>query len=326
MSPPATVDLTPYRENSRLLMEADLEPLQGDRFQPTGFPDLGAATYTRPDGTEMLIVESAQSMANRLEETIWDEAEADLVPTLQGLPYVRVDLPDGGSTSSILEPHRLHSPYIRDGVGEDGEPFLASLKEAFGDMEKEPIDVRRLAETVFEYDPNSVLHGVFFASDELAAGRLSLKRLVSGFIEAENVQPAESGGVKKDPVDPTGGVGGAEEGFGHVPFHRTEYVAENITAYFNLDLSQLEAYGLPEPAEELLLGMALLKIRRFLDGGLRLRTACDLRCTEVEVTRPAGRELPDGEDLEAVVSARIENCSEAGLFRDPPVTELAWQE
>ncbi len=28
----------------RLLIEAELKPVQGSRFQPTGFPDLGAAT------------------------------------------------------------------------------------------------------------------------------------------------------------------------------------------------------------------------------------------------------------------------------------------
>lgn len=326
MSPDSSVDLTPFREDSRLLVEAELEPLQGDRFQPTGFPDLGAATYTKPDGTEMLLVESAQSMANRLEETIWDEAAEDLIAPLEGMPYVRVDLPEGGATSSILEPHRLHSPYIRDGEGEDGETFLTVLEEEFGDLEKEPVDVRRLAGTVLRYDPNSVVHGVFFASEDLAAGRLSLQRLVSGFIEARNVQPAESGGVKKDPVDPTGGVGGAEEGFGHVPFHRTEYVAEEITAYFNVDLAQLQAYRLPEPAEELVLGLALYKIGRFLEGGLRLRTACDLGCEHIEVTRPSGRKLPDADALEATLSERIEECADAGLFREPPVTELVWQE
>ena len=53
----------------RVLLEADLVPMQGQRFQPTGFADLGAAVYTLPDGTRMLLVESAQSMANRLEQT-----------------------------------------------------------------------------------------------------------------------------------------------------------------------------------------------------------------------------------------------------------------
>ena len=35
---------------SRLLLTVPLRPVQGDRFQPTGFPSLGAATYqTRTD-------------------------------------------------------------------------------------------------------------------------------------------------------------------------------------------------------------------------------------------------------------------------------------
>ena len=55
---------------NRLLMHVDLAPVQGDRFQPTGFADLGPAVYTTPDGTRKLLVESAQSMANRLEATI----------------------------------------------------------------------------------------------------------------------------------------------------------------------------------------------------------------------------------------------------------------
>ena len=35
---------------SRLLMEAELKPVQGERFQPTGFADLGPARYQLPDG------------------------------------------------------------------------------------------------------------------------------------------------------------------------------------------------------------------------------------------------------------------------------------
>lgn len=325
MSPQSNVDLAPFLEGARLLLEADLTPLQGQRFQPTGFPDLGSATYTLPDGTEMLLVESAQSMANRLESTLWDEDAGDLIAAADGLPYVRVSLEDENQTSSVIEPHRLHSPYIRNANNGDGQTFLGVLQEELNDMEGAPIDVGRLAETVFRYDPNSVLHGVFFASNDLAGGRLSLQRLVSGFIEARDVRPAESGGVKKDPVDPTGGAGGAEKGYGHVPFHRTEYVADQITAYFNVDLNQLKAYGLGTPAEELLLGLALFKVRAFLEGGMRLRTACDLQCRDVDVVRPDGTELPTAETLESGLSGWIEACASDGLFRDPPVTELQWE-
>ncbi len=74
----------------RLLLQARLSPLQGTRFQPTGFLDTGAGVYTLPDGTEQLLVESAQSVANRLEATAWDEATNELSAPLAGLSYVRV--------------------------------------------------------------------------------------------------------------------------------------------------------------------------------------------------------------------------------------------
>src|ERR1039457_3074600 len=65
------MNLESLKTEPRLLLEAKLNPLAGTRFQPTGFPDLGAAQYKLPDGTDMLLVESAQSMANRLEAVLW---------------------------------------------------------------------------------------------------------------------------------------------------------------------------------------------------------------------------------------------------------------
>ena len=101
----------------RLLMEAGLKPIQGTRLQPTGFPDLGAAAYQAPgangQSTDVVLVESAQSMANRLEAICWNEGTGSLYEALTGMPYVSVTLWDSGdSTNSILEAHRLNSPYI----------------------------------------------------------------------------------------------------------------------------------------------------------------------------------------------------------------------
>ena len=71
------------KDQPRLLLKAKLQPVQGSRFQPTGFPDLGAATFDAPNGDngskKMLLVESAQSMANRLEAVCWDEVADDWV-------------------------------------------------------------------------------------------------------------------------------------------------------------------------------------------------------------------------------------------------------
>jgi CRISPR-associated protein Csb1 len=107
------MDLTPLAIESRLLVETKLKPIQGTRFQPTGFPDLGPATYTLPDGTPMLLVESAQSMANRLENVCWDANANSWIEPLRGLPFVQVKDKTGKPlTNSILEAHRLNSPYI----------------------------------------------------------------------------------------------------------------------------------------------------------------------------------------------------------------------
>ena len=57
------LDLTAVDSAARVLFAIPLRPVQGSRFQPTGFPGLGAATYQTPQGTSLL-VESAQSMAN----------------------------------------------------------------------------------------------------------------------------------------------------------------------------------------------------------------------------------------------------------------------
>ena len=65
------LNLSELDKVSRLLMTVPLRPVQGDRFQPTGFPSLGAATYQTKEGPKLL-VESAQSMANRLETTCWE--------------------------------------------------------------------------------------------------------------------------------------------------------------------------------------------------------------------------------------------------------------
>ena len=85
-----TIDYDKLANEPRLLMQVDLKPLQGDRFQPTGFADLGPARYNAPDGTEMLLVESPQSVANRMELACWDDADQDLISDLRGLPFIRI--------------------------------------------------------------------------------------------------------------------------------------------------------------------------------------------------------------------------------------------
>lgn len=316
-----TIDYGSLADAPRLLLEANLKPLQGHRFQPTGFADLGPARYTLPDGTAMLLVESAQSIANRLELAVWDEAADDLIAPLRGIPYILVKEGDRKLTNSILEAHRINSPYILGGT--DKKVFDQLKKDAAG-LEKGPVRLRDLAKIVFKYDTNAVLHGVFLAKSDLAGGRLRMTRVLSGFIEAQGVNPAESGGVKNDRVDPSGDT---KQGFGNVPFHRSEFVAEKIKAYFNFDLALLRGYGLPDEAQQLLIALALFKIRRFLSTGLRLRTACDLELEgELSVTRPKdGFDIPGDAKLLEECKTNIGKCAKSKLFADPVITEVEWK-
>ena len=304
---------------ARLLCEVQLKPVQGARFQPTGFPDLGAATYQH-NGIAVLIVESAQSMANRLEQACWDQADNDLVVPLRGLPYVRSILPDGSVTSSILEAHRLNSPYIVKSKG------FEPIQSAVGFEANKPFNRSKLISALLKYDPNSLLHGIFF---EKIGGVVRLPRLISSFIEASNIELVRSGGVKVDHVQPSStgestAYGKAKDGYGNVPYTREEYVAETLTAYFNLDLAQLRGYGVPKEAEELLIVLSLYKIQKFLREGLRLRTACDLEpIADVVIRRPESNfTLPSLADLEKELPALIKAASAS--FANPPVTEVKY--
>jgi CRISPR-associated protein Csb1 len=308
------MNYNPLADEPRLLLEAALKPLQGERFQSTGFADLGPARYSLPNGTEKLLVESAQSVANRLEIAIWDEANDDLIAELKGLPYILVKKDGKNFTNSILEAHRINSPYILE--GKDKTVFDRLKRDAAG-LQSGPVKLRDLAALVFKYDANAILHGVFLAKKELAGGRLRLARALSGFIEATDVRVAESGGVKNDRVDPSGDT---KQGFGNVPFHRTEFVANEIKAFFNLDLALLRGYGLGADATQLLIALSLLKIRRFLHAGLRLRSACDLEVVgEMMVKRPTGFNVPSESELLTECTRLIEVC-----FAGAAITEVGW--
>ena len=292
-----SMDFRSFDQAPRLLLKAELVPLQGTRFQPTGFPEIGAAQYEGPDGTPMLLVDSAQSVANRLEAVCWDRESDDWVEPLRGLSVVKV-LDETGQplTNSVLEAHRINSPYILEGKD---RTVLDLLISELADMKEGMVDLRHLGEVLLRLDVNALLHGVFLAKKELAGGRLRLPRALSGFIEARGARVAASGGVKNDAVNPGGDT---SKGFGNVPFSREEFVAETITAYFNIDLAQLRGYGFSTEVLDLLVAIALYKIQRFLRFGLRLRTACDLDCPDgLTIQRPAGATLPTLEALESAL-------------------------
>lgn len=309
-----SINLSGLDNAPRLLLEAQLKPVQGTRFQPTGFPEIGAAQYDGPDGTPMLLVESAQSMANRLEAVCWDKVADDWVGPLKGLSVIKVNDKDGKPlTNSVLEAHRINSPYILEGKD---KTVFDKLKGELADMEEGAVDLRKLAKTLLTLDVNALLHGVFLAKKDLAGGRLRLPRALSAFIEAKDAKIAASGGVKNDSVNPSGDT---SKGFGNVPFSRDEFVSPEISAYFNLDLAQLRGYGFSDKVYQLLVALALYKIRAFLETGLRLRTACDLECERIDIKRPQGFEPPPLQTLTEALPGLIEQVKDEAGFKQTAV-------
>jgi CRISPR-associated protein Csb1 len=317
----------------RLLLEAKLKPIAGTRFQPTGFPDLGAATYKvrkrlpdgREDVVEMLLVESAQSMANRREGVCWDDANQQPVAALAGLPYLESTLPDGSKTNSLLEAHRLNSPYIVN------SPEFAEIGKAIGFEKHKPFDRRKLVQALFKYDPCSLLHGIFL---EKIGGVVRLPRTLTAFIEAANVERAPYGGVKVDRVQPetTAKVtpyGKAKDGYGNVPYYREDFTGE-ITAYFVFDLALLRGIALPPGGYEFLVTLAAYKVRRFLTEGLKLRSGCDLELVSIQTTRPEKSQwvLPQLDALEPAIEKHLKSLTDEKQLGLSPLpvkynTELA---
>jgi CRISPR-associated protein Csb1 len=277
---------------NRTVLEVDLVPAAGTRFQPTGFPDLGAAEFQTADDTKALLVESAQSVANWLESTTWDTAREDQPDELAALPYVRITDDSGAFlSSSRLEAHRLASAYIMNGKidGANGDKWM---EQQFALAVGRPLDNRTVARRCFSLDPLSLIHGVFFARKGWP-WQPRIARAVTGFIEAYDVRPVVSGGVKRDFIINEAKEGATAEGYGMVPYSRVEYTAKQITAYFVVDHAQFRSYGLSEPATALLEAVADYEIGTLLDRGLRLRTACDLQVTEARGKRPDTREAAE---------------------------------
>jgi CRISPR-associated protein Csb1 len=276
-----SINLTPLDSASRLLIEAELRvaPGTGGRFQPTGFPDLGPALYKgirysdnkpEPETVNMLLVESAQSIANRLEDVCFQGEEYE--PNCHGIPYVRVldgHRSNAFLTSSVREPHRLASPYVLASKPTGtSEEYRKTLAKALSANKERPVHIWRMVPVLFERDPGCILHGVFL---EEIDGRIRLPRLVSGHIEALDPNAVNSGGVYRGEVT-------AKD---NIPYPRQEFTSPVIKASFIIHLGTLRGYNIDEPKRRFLVLWALYKIDRFLNGYLRLRTACEFDVAKI---------------------------------------------
>ncbi len=338
----------------RLFIEAILkvEGFGGGRFQPTNFPDLGAALYRGADGKQWLLVESPQSMANRMEKVCWLDGadDADRVgrynDECRGIPYIlAVDSDNRPLTASPLEAHRLASPYIAESPvqneGEDkGKSLLEVLKAKFTLRENRLVPWKKVASSLLDIDPGCLLHGIWFNDSNLAGGKVRLTRVLSGFIEAFEPAPANYGFQKRDDVlwatDKEAGQS-ASEGFGSVIGAKQHFTSCEVKACFQIDIDRLRNYGLSPEKVGALTAWAIYKIRRVLVDGQAgvggLRTECKFTCQSVTsyyINAKTGKKvegfsLPElGETLSVAFSPLRKLNENRTPNEDLAITKVRW--
>jgi CRISPR-associated protein Csb1 len=332
---------------SPLVLTATLEPIVGDRFQPAGFPEIGHVIYKAPrkDGSteNVCIVDSAASMANHLETVCQRGAhDLDLAEELDGMPYIRCVTGDmsGGKlpsdrrevvVTSLTEGHRIASSYFIEGAVLRGDAKATKKNKDAKDesltLERDLIDKFGIVlpgsskahpppdkwwnvfRTIFEIDPNSLVHGVLFPQ-----WQIKIPRALTAHLEAFGAGRVDRSGVKFDRLGKTTS--------GQPIFAVDDATAESIRATFVLDVSLIRSFGrkkesatlgLSEKQQEFLVALALWKIQRLLASPFRFRSGCHLRCT-------AFRSYEQDVVLEVDIKAAI---SAAG-FGEQRITDVFW--
>lgn len=341
-----------------LIIQATMSIAAGlDRFQPAGFPEVGHVIYQSPDRDKdkVCILDSAASMANHLEQVcLAGENDPSLHPDLAGLPYVKCvtdrnaevkegalggqpgDPRDRPVATSLTEGHRIASDYFLDGSrfvpnGTGQETLTTTFREDLR-SEFKVIEVKKdktyfipadswwsIYSTLFKYDPNSLVHGVLFAKEQI-----KISRMLTAHLEAYGAARVGSSGVKFDRLGKTTS--------GQPIFPKDEETAREIRATSIVDLGILRSYGrdakegdqqtlgLTRKQKELLLALALWKVRQLLRRTFSYRSGCKLAMTEVKISTDVAdvKDLPT--ELPKIdISAAI---NEAGFTAAPRITTV----
>lgn len=272
----------------RILITANLQVAEGfgDRLQPASFPNLGPCLYKLPDGSDRLVLDTAQAVANWLEYICWPEGTNSYIQEFANVPSVVVldgDRDNAFLTSSVLESHRLNSRYIYEAklqdYLEDNHPeFLRLLADYFGFEDSRPFHRGKLLNRLFRLDPGCIIHGVFLAGGKGfkgVGGRVSSPRVLSAHVTASDPRPVNLAGTYNDRVS----------ALHNVPHASQQYAPKQIEAQFSVHVGDLKSYA-AESADDyhltpnqikFLIGFALRKVQLLLDKReLRPRSWCVL--------------------------------------------------
>jgi len=257
-----------------------------------------------------------------------------------GLVLNPQDSHDSLVCTSLTEGHRIASDYFLDGLlnpewkaetkkqgkksksGDkptettvpphwEGAVFRDELRNEFGIVEVQrnkkyfvyPENWWKIYETIFRYDPNSLVHGVLFAREQIR-----ILRFLTAQFEALGASRVGRSGVKFDRLGKTTS--------GQPIFAVDEETAREIRATFILDLALLRSYGRDDKGltliqKQLLFELAMWKINRLLAQPFRFRSGCYLACSSKHGSSNKKSYCEDEieELLSAGITATIRGCN-----------------
>jgi CRISPR-associated protein Csb1 len=258
------------------------------------------------------------------------------------------EIDDGGRVTapevvvtSLTEGHRLASTYFLDGATDlsilrrsngkkkDGKKKAAEMKvqqeatlqaklikafgiELAGSSKAHPPAEKwwNVFQTIFQYDPNSLVHGVLFPQ-----WQIKIQRVLTAHHEALAANRVDRSGVKFDRLGKTTS--------GQPIFAVDDATAREIRATFILDVFLVRSFGrrhgnevlgLKDEQKEFLVALALWKIQRLLAAPFRFRSGCHLRCVSV---RSGEQDVEIDVDIKGAIG-------KAGFAPAPRITDVWW--
>ncbi|MYE15409.1 MAG: type I-U CRISPR-associated protein Cas7, partial [Gemmatimonadetes bacterium] len=243
--------LDEFLRQDRVLIIAEMHLAHGSFFQPTGFPDIGACIYTDGAGKLRCLVDSEQSMANRLEAVCMRAPGVWREPLSGKLPVIRVeDEKTRLLATNLTEPHRIASSYVLEGCVKESNSGKAALQAKISehvgiDDKVWPLDGRdKLTQIVFALDPAAVLHGFQFMQWKavgLRAARLLHARLEATLAGEDG--EVHYGLVKVDGIEPDASAQ-QKSNKGQSIAAKARYVPQSIEATFEIDVLALREKSL----------------------------------------------------------------------------------
>lgn len=286
--------------------------------KPPTFLDVGVSQAYLPWEQRLdVLLHTPQATANLIEDMVWDAVNHQLVPELQGLPFVDIYTESGEYVASTLDlPHRLGTGYLLKNKHAklDGQRFRESLRQRFRD--------NGIYQTVFKLCPMSIILGSFYTH---IAGVYRIPRVLSGEFVAENAISMPTGGAVHDPISARGrGINikhmfaidkkgnkdksvakPSEAGLGNIVYVRESFKAERYIGRFVIDTRLVDKSNLDNEAKNLIKVLSKYLVRRLLSEPVTLRTECYLTLSK----ESSLESLEDIKTLEKGVKEAIQHCS-----------------